>query len=268
MNSKDAPVPIARAKWLLYITLITGSFALLGSGVWLYYRHQVWLQRQNLDSPFLAGLIILGIFTVLMPVHLRVHWRALTLRGMVREFVVKAGQIMGLLATIVAVFYLVIQLITLPISLGYANFIWFWLFLLLIPLLMVLIDLFNQTYARTWTNLGVGFLLYIFKLNGIILIQIVVAGGALLLFPAGFLMQFLSLVDIIMTQIGRGAGDLLLLCDWANVEATNCTPFLFTFHIGHLLLVVVVALYGEAVFNKMADLYANVLEWLAARLVK
>jgi hypothetical protein len=259
---------MVKAKHLTYIALITSGFILLGSGVWLYYRHQVWLQRQSLDSLLLVGLIILGIFVVLMPFHLRVHWETLTSRGMVREFAVKAGQIMGLLATIVAVFYLVMQLITLPIKLGYPDLMWLWLFLLLIPLLMVLIDLFNQTYARTWTNLGVGFLLYIFKLNGMILIQIVVAGGALLLFPAGFLMQFLSLVDIIMTQIGRGTGDLLLLCDWANVEATNCTPFLFTFHIGHLLLVGVVALYGEVVFNKTADLYANVLEWLAARLVK
>jgi hypothetical protein len=186
---------------------------------------------------------------------------------MVREFVVKIGQIMRLLASIVAIVYLAMQLITLPARLGYPNLMWLWLFLLLIPAALVLFDLIKGTYARTWSNLGFGFLLYTFKLNVIILIQIVGAVGALLLFPAGFLLQFLSLVDIVMTQMGRGAGDVLLLCGWANVSAANCTPFLFTFHIGHLLLVAVVALYGEAVFNKTADLYGSGLEWLAARLV-
>ncbi|MFO7540884.1 MAG: hypothetical protein R6X32_22820 [Chloroflexota bacterium] len=259
-------MPTSNIKHLIYTTLTIGGFVLLVSGIWLYHRHQVWLQGRNLDSLLLWGLIIFGIFVVLMPFHLSYHWATLTPQGMVREFVVKAGQIIGLLATIIAVFYLATQLITLPRRLGYPNLMWFWLFLLLIPLLLVLIDLFNGTYARTLSNLGVGFLLYMFKLNGMILIQIVGAAGAVFLFPAGFFMQFLSLVDIIMTLFGRGAGDALLLCSWANVGAALCTPFLFTFHIGHLLLVAVVALYGETVFNKTADLYATGLDWLAARL--
>jgi hypothetical protein len=150
---------------------------------------------------------------------------------MVREFVVKAGQIMGLLASIVAIVYLAMQLITLPARLGFPNLMWLWLFLLLIPAVLVLFDLINGTYARTWSNLGFGFLLYTFKLNVIIFIQIVGAVGALLLFAAGFLLQFLSLVDIVMAQIGRGAGDVLLLCGWANVSATYCTlrPSCFLF---------------------------------------
>jgi hypothetical protein len=255
------------ARRLTYFALITGGFVLLAGGIWLYTRHQLWLQGQRLDMLARVGLAIFGIFVVLMPFHLRYHWETLTPRSMVREFVVKAGQIMGLLASIVAIVYLAIQLITLPARLGYPNLMWLWLFLLLIPAVLVLFDLINGTYARTWSNLGFGFLLYTFKLNVLILIQIVGAVGALLLFPAGFLLQFLSLVDIVMTQIGRGAGDVLLLCGWANVSTANCTPFLFTFHIGHLLLVAVVALYGEAVFNKTADLYGSSLEWLAARLV-
>jgi hypothetical protein len=254
------------AKRLTYFALITGGFLLLVSGIWLYTHHQVWLQGQRLDTLARVFLIIFGIFVLLMPFHLRYHWETLTPRGMAREFLVKAGQIMGLLASIVAIVYLAIQLITLPARLGYPDLMWLWLFLLLIPAALILIDLMNGTYARTWSNLGFGFLLYTFKLNVLILLQIVVAVGGLLLFPAGFLVQFLSLADIIMTQIGRGAGDVLLLCDWASVSAANCTPFLFTFHIGHLLLVAFVALYGEAVFNKTADLYGSGLDWLAARL--
>lgn len=253
-------------KRLTYITLIAGGFALLAGGIWLYSDHQLWLQDQRLDMLARLILLIFGIFVVLMPFHLRYHWQTLTPRGMAREFLVKAGQIMGLLASIVALVYLAIQLITLPARLGYPNLMWLWLFLLLIPAAMISIDLINGTYVRTWSNVGYGFLLYAFKINVMILIQIVGAVGALLLFPAGFLAQILSLVDIVMTQIGRGAGDVLLLCGWANVGTAACTPFLFTFHIGHLLLVVVVALYGEAIFNKTADLYGDGLDWLAARL--
>jgi hypothetical protein len=257
---------IIQAKRLTYIALIISGFALLGGGVWLYTRHQVWLQGQRLDSLTQIGLIIFGIFVVLMPFHLRYHWDNLTPGGMAKEFATKAGQIMGLLASIAAIVYLAIQLITLPASLGYPNLTWLWLFVLLIPAAMILLDLINGTYARTWSNVGYGFLLYTFKINVLILIQIVGAVGALLLFPAGFLLQFLSFVDIFMTQIGRGAGNVLLLCDWANIGAAACTPFLFTFHIGHLLLVLIAARYGEPIFNKTADLYGSGLDWLAARL--
>lgn len=255
-----------QTKRLTYLTLISGGFVLLGSGIWLYTRHQVWLQGQRLDSLTQIGLIIFGIFVVLMPFHLRYHWDNLTPGGMAKEFATKAGQIMGLLASIAAIVYLAIQLIALPARLGYPNLTWLWLFVLLIPAAMILFDLAKGSYARTWSNAGYGFLLYTFKINVLILIQIVGAIGAFLLFPAGFIVQFLSLADIFMTQIGRGAGDVLLLCSWANVSGTACTPFLFTFHIGHLLLVLMAAWYGESLFNRTVDLYGNGLDWLSSRL--
>ncbi len=257
---------IIHARRLTYLTLISSGFVLLGGGIWLYTRHQGWLQGQRLDMLAQIGLTILGIFVLLMPFHLRYHWDKLTPRSMVKEFVTKAGQIMGLLASIVAIVYLALQLIMLPVRLGHPNLIWFWLFVLLIPAAMILLDLAKGTYTRSWANAGYGFLLYTFKINILILIQIVGAVGALLLFPAGFFVQFLSLADIFMTQIGRGAGDVLLLCGWANVSATACTPFLFTFHIGHLLLVLIVARYGESLFNRTVDLYGNGLDWLRSRL--
>lgn len=254
------------AKQITYITLIVSSFTALASSTWLYNRHHLWLQERNLDSPLLVLLIIFGIFVLLMPFHLRVHWQTLTPQSMVREFMVKAGQIMGLLGSIVAIIYLGGQLLMLPARLGYPDLAWLWAFLILIPLFLIAVDLANGTHARTWNNVAFGFLLYTFKLNILIIIQIVGAVGALLLFPAGFLVQFLSLVDIVMSQFGRGAGELPLLCSWAKVEAAMCTPVLFTFHIGHLLLVGIAALYGEALFNKTADLYGDGLEWLAAKI--
>jgi hypothetical protein len=69
------------AKGLTYFGLITGSFVLLAGGIWLYTRHQLWLQGHRLDMLSRVGLIIFCIFVVLMPFHLRYHWETLTPRG-------------------------------------------------------------------------------------------------------------------------------------------------------------------------------------------
>jgi hypothetical protein len=52
------------ARRLTYFALITGGFVLLAGGIWLYTRHQLWLQGQRLDTLARVGLIIFGIFTV------------------------------------------------------------------------------------------------------------------------------------------------------------------------------------------------------------
>ena len=62
-------------------------------------------QARNLDSAVSLTLWVVAIFALLIPFHLLYHWDRLTPSGLAREFLVKVGQIMGLLASITAVFY-------------------------------------------------------------------------------------------------------------------------------------------------------------------
>ncbi len=143
----------------------------------------------------------------------------------------------------------------------------FWI-TLLVPLVMALIDLFQGAFRRTPVNLALAFLVHLWRIYGMLLIQFTFIPLAFALFPAGFLLQLIGLVDLGMRQIGRYAGESPVLCMWANVEPVMCAPALWGFHLGHVALVAFAILYGERLFNKTADWYAVSLKWLVARLTK
>lgn len=254
-------------KRLVYVSLIMLNGALLWNGIAQYRRHAAQLQSSGLDGAAAIGLIIFGIFALVMPFHLRVRWGDLTPGGMVREFLVRGGMMVGVLTAVVLVIFLAVALITLPAQLGRGYLILPWL-TILVPLVMIGIDLAQRTYARTLRNLAAGFALYSFRIYGMLAIQFSAVGIGFALGPAGVVLQIIGLVNLAALWGLERVGERPLLCTWAGVGDPFCTPLLLLFHLGHPLLLWLMLKYGERAFNAAADQYAMGLETIGGWLQK
>lgn len=137
---------------------------------------------------------------------------------------------------------------------------------LVVPLVMAGIDLAGGSYTRTLFNFGVCFLMYTYRIYGLWAIQLVVIPLAFVLFPAGFFLQLLSFADLVVRSMGRFVGEQTLLCAWSGVEPAACAPVLVTFHLGHLLLVVLALKVGPVAFEKVVIWYRAGLAWFEDRL--
>ncbi|MCB9009281.1 MAG: hypothetical protein H6656_18315, partial [Ardenticatenaceae bacterium] len=54
-------------------------------------------------------------------------------------------------------------------------------------------------------------------------------------------------------------GERPLLCEWFNL-LDSCTPGLISLHVGHLILALLAAKFGPALFDRASDWYKNNLE--------
>ena len=247
------------AKRITFAALILLSFVGLWGGIQFYRRQTEMLQSQGTDGPLFIGLIILGISVLLMPIHLRMTWEKWSTWGLVREYVVRFGLIIGTLLAIFLVFGLIGLIITLPAQLGRGYLILPWL-TVLVPLVLVIIDLAQQKIKRTARNFVAGFGLYAFRIYGLLLIQFVTIPIAFVLFPAGFFLQLLSLGDLIARWgFDVYAAERPLLCDWFNL-LNNCTLGLISLHVGHLMLALLAAKFGPILFDRASTWYKNSLE--------
>ena len=255
-------------KKLIYFLLVTVNGSLLWGGIQLYRQGYEPLQSQGVNGVAALLLIILGIFALLMPVHLVVQWQELTAVSLIREFIVRGGMVIGVLTAVTLIFLLIGWLITLPARLGYRA-LTLPLLVMLTPLVLTLIDLHRHSFSRTWRNLVVGYGLYSFRIGGMIVIQFAVILTLFTLGPAGFFLQLLGLADL---TARRGfhiyVSERPLLCEWANIGDLPCLPLLLLFHVGHLLLVWVVWRYGRRAFNATVDQYHVGLQNISSRLTK
>jgi hypothetical protein len=248
------------AKRLTFAALTASGLGLLGGGIWLYSRYARGLRARGLDGAALLMLIMIGVFALVLPLHLHARWTRLTARDMVREFVVRGGLMLAASAGIVFVLLLLIALVTLPARLGHPSLVLLWL-TLLVPVFMVGVDLYRHTYAPTLSNFGLGFLLYAFRIYGMLAIQFTLISLAFALFPAGFLLQIFSIADLLVRR-----GERPWLCGSVNLQPPTCTPALVGFHIGHLLMAAAALRYGPTLFDRAAEAYHGVIAWLAQHL--
>ncbi len=247
------------AKRITFAALILLSFFGLWGGIQYFRRNLETLQSSGLDGAVIIGLIILGISVLLLPLQLRMTWENWSAWGLVREYVVRFGFIIGTLLAIFLIFGLIAFIITLPARAGRGYLILPWL-TLLVPLVMVIIDLARQNIKRTARNFLLGFCLYAFRIYGLLLIQFVTIPVAFALFPAGFFLQLLSLGDLVARWgFGMFVAERPLLCEWLNL-LDSCTPGLISLHVGHLILALLAAKFGPALFDQASDWYKNGLE--------
>ncbi|MCB8981897.1 MAG: hypothetical protein H6657_31205 [Ardenticatenaceae bacterium] len=253
------------AKRITFATLILLSLLGLGGGIQYYRRNLETLQSSGLDGALFIGLIILGISVLLMPIHLRMTWGKWSAWGLVREYALRFSLIIGTLLAIFVGFGLIVLIITLPERLGRGYLVLPWL-TVLVPLMMVIIDLAKQNIKRTAKNFALGFGLYAFRIYGLLLIQFVTIPIAFVLFPAGFFLQLLSLVDLVERWgFNVYVSERPLLCEWFNL-LDNCTLGLISLHVGHLILALLAAKYGPALFDQASVWYRNSLEKMVSRL--
>jgi len=246
-------------KRVTFSFLILISFASLWSGIQFYRQQLETLQSRGLDGTVFLGLIILGLSVLLMPIHLRMTWEKWSAWGLVREYAVRFSLIIGTLLAIFLVFGLIGLIITLPARLDRGYLILPWL-TILVPLVMVIIDLAQQTIKRSVRNFALGFGLYAFRIYGLLLIQFITIPVAFVLFPAGFFLQLLSLADFVARWgFDKYASERPLLCEWFNL-INGCTPGRISLHIGHLLLALAAAKFGPALFDKATNWYKTSLE--------
>ncbi|MEZ4589570.1 MAG: hypothetical protein R3D55_00285 [Chloroflexota bacterium] len=247
------------AKKITFITLILLSLLGLGGGIQYYRRNLETLQSSGLDGALFIVLIILGISVLLIPIHLRMTWEKWSAWGLLREYGLRFGFLIAGLLAIVLVFVLISLIISLPARVGHDYLVLPWL-TVLVPLAMVIIDLTQQKIKRTARNFVLGFCLYLFRIYGLLLIQFVTIPIAFVLFPAGFFLQLLSLGDLVARWgFNVYVGERPLLCEWFNL-LDSCTPGLISLHVGHLILAVLAAKFGQALFDRASDWYKNSLE--------
>lgn len=251
------------AKRLIYISLILVNGLLLWQGIRLYRQWHALLQSRGLDGPALLGLIFFGIFTLMMPLTIRSRWDQFTPGGMVREYVVRGGMILGALTAVVLAFTLIIFVVTIPARLGRGALILPWLFIL-VPLAVTLVDLYKGSYARTLRNLALGFGLYSFRIYGLLGIQFAVIAVGFVLGPAGVFLQLMGLGDMVARWgFDYFVSERPLLCTWANVGEPFCNPLLLTFHLLHPLLLWLAVRTGDRAFNAASDQYHMVVDTLS-----
>lgn len=255
-------------KRLTFLALTIIGFAALGAGIWQYRRHWEWLNTRGLDGPAFLGLIFLGILVLIMPFHLRGMWERVTPLGMVREFVVRGGLMLGVVTAVLLIFALIAFVISIPARWGRPYLLIPGL-LLLLPLVLSGIDMAKGTVRRSGQNLAWGYALYAFQANYLLLVQFATIPIAFALYPAGFFLQLMSLIDGAVHLFSRTTPDSLpLLCNWFKVGEAACGPALVSFHVGHLILALVGIKFGEKALDKAADWYAVGMEWLAGKIMR
>ena len=255
-------------KRLTFTTLTIAGFAILGMGIWQYRRQWEWLDTRGLDGPVFLGLIFLGILAIMTPLDFSSRWERLTPVLMIRDFFVRGTLMMATVAGIVLIFVLIVFIGSIPARLG-RPYLFLPMLILLVPLAIIIIDIAKGTVRRTASNLAWGYALYSFKIIYLLLVQFATIPIAFVLFPAGFFLQIISIIEGVIRFFSSGTpGSLPILCEWFNVGANACGPSLVGFHVGHLILALLAAKYGERALDKAADNYANSLEWLAERITK
>ncbi len=254
------------AKRLTFIALTITGLAGLAAAIWQARRHWVWLGARGLDGPVFLALIFLGIFALIIPLHLRGMWERITPLGMVREFAVRGGLMLGTVTAVIIILVLIAFIISIPAS-WERPYLILPALLLLLPIVLSVIDIFKGIIQRTPANLFWGYLKYSFETYYILLVQFGTIPIAFVLFPAGFFLQIISLIEGGIRLFSDKAFDSLpLLCEWTNVGASACAPTLVTFHIGHLILAGLGVVYGQRLLDKAADGYAVGLEWLEGQI--
>jgi hypothetical protein len=256
------------SKRLTFLTLTVTGFAGLGVAIWQYRRHWEWLNTHGADGAALLGLFFLGILALMTPLDFRSRWEKVTLARMIRDFFVRGGLMVALVLGIVGLFLGIAWIGRIQQRAERPYFL-LPLLILLIPLAITLIDIVQGNVRRTLINLIWGYVLYSFQAIYLLLIQFATIPIAFVLFPAGFFLQLISIVEGGIRLFSSGTPDSLpVLCEWFNVDAAVCAPALVTFHIGHLVLALLAAKYGERLLDKASDGYANGMEWLAGHIKK
>ena len=249
-------------------TLLTLSgVLLLIASIASVYNQSDWLTEQNLLGSAFLLLIMIGIFTLLMPLELRQKYDQLTPQQMVEQYLTRLTQIIIVVGGLLLLFRLILYLLALPTMLGRPEFTLIWL-TLLVPFGISLIDLYQGNYPRTPTKFALSFALQTWRIYGQLLIFLPITLGAFVLFPGGICLQFLSGLDLIGHLLSEPSlsNSTPLLCDQLNLGVNSCIPALVGFHVGHPLLMVGAVYRGEWLFNKLVDGYAVSLTWLVARL--
>jgi hypothetical protein len=159
-------------------------------------------------------------------------------------------------------------LLSLPEWLGRPYLLLFGL-LFFVPLFVAVIEVISGSIRRTPGNLLWSTARHGFQLCYLLLFQLSVIPVAFLLFPAGFFLQFISLTEAGVRYFGGKSYEALpVLCQWAGTGESACAPALLTFHVGHLLVVILTLKFGARLLDKGADWYADGMLLLENRIVK
>jgi hypothetical protein len=249
------------------VLLTLSGFLLLSAGVAFVWSQRVWLAAWGLTGSATLFLIMIALFSLLMPWELHQNRDALTSRTMVKRYLTRLTLLSAGVTAILLVFQFILYLIALPTRLGRPELTLVWL-TLLIPFGISLSDLHQGKYPRTLTRFTISFALQTWRIYGQLLLIIPSVTVAFALFPAGLCLQFLSGIDLI-ARLFRESGlsdSTPLLCGLLNLSENRCVPALVGFHLGQPLLAVLVLFFGEQVFHKVVDWYGVSLEWLFRQL--
>jgi hypothetical protein len=139
--------------------------------------------------------------------------------------------------------------------------------LIVVPIAISVADIIRGIIQRTPANLFWSWLKHSFETYYILLVQLGTIPIAFALFPAGFFLQLMSIIEGAVRFFSPTTPDSLpLLCNWFKIGEAACGPALVSFHVGHLILAILGAKYGERLLDKAADGYAAGLEWLGSRI--
>lgn len=257
-NSKTATLWLCAA---LSLTIIIG-------GIWLTIELWSQLEPRRLNGPLLLLVLLMTIAQLGIVGTLVSSQDKLTPRQMLWQFGRDNLKAIGIFGGVALAFAVVFYLISIPERLG-NPYLLFPLLFLVVPLIAIVIDMVQRTVRATLRNLIFGYAIYAYKIYVLILGQFIYIPIAFALFPAGFFLQFLSIVDMIVRWFDLAPTDPTpLLCDWGNVPIDYCAPALVGFHIGHLILAVIAAMYSDKLLDMWANLLGNGIEALESWIEK
>ena len=253
-----------QAKWAIALTIII----LFVAALWQTTQHWAWLEARHLAGIVSLDLIGLGLLVFAIPLHLNSQPETTPPGKMARDALARGVLTLLAFTAVGGLFLLIGFLLSIPARLE-RPYLLLPALLLLVPVGLAAIDFLNGSMRRTPGNLFWRWLRHGTYLYGMLLLQFGVVITLVLVYPLGIGLHLVTVVqELIYFLSDPGSASLPAICGWLRAGPAVCPAVLVSFHAGHLALLILVAKFGERLFDGAIDQYKAGLDWLEERVVR
>ncbi len=235
----------------LGLFLCTSTLFIIGS--YFYRSNWEWLNTRYLDN---LGMFLLGSFglaTLLTPLIVRSRPPEMSAREITWVNATVFAHVFGILAGISVVLMIIGVVMDLfsRFPLGILPFL-----LLLLPMGLIIIDMYKGKVRRSPRNLLVGYGYYSFEALYLLLAQLLLIPVMFFLGPMGIALFLVSIADFVARLSPRlEEAPIQVLCYWTGIGNPWCTPSLILLFLLYVTLALIAVRYGDKIMDAAANGY-------------
>ena len=127
---------------------------------------------------------------------------------------------------------------------------------LLVPLGLIVADMFQRKASKTPRNLLLGYGYYAYTIGYLLLAQFLLLPILFFMGPMALFFIFISVVDVVSRLVpSLEANSTPILCYWAGIGHPTCTPSLLLLFLLYVLLFFIAARFGERISHGLTAGY-------------